>query len=77
MENIYLPKELFADEFKDYSNQTKLLFSFLLTDSEMLSTTISVADIMSVARLINNLGETRLHSLKGELSKEIRERSVS
>lgn len=77
MENIYLPKELFTDEFKDFSNQTKLLFSMLLTDSAMLSTAISVTDIISVAQLINILGENRLITLKGGLSKEIRERSVS
>lgn len=77
MENIYLPKELFADEFKNFSNQTKLLFSMLLTDSAMLSTAISVDDIISVAQLINILGENRLITLKGGLSEEIRERSVS
>ena len=72
MENIYLPKE-----FKNFSNQTKLLFSMLLTDSAMLSTAISVDDIISVAQLINILGENRLITLKGGLSEEIRERSVS
>lgn len=77
MENIYLPKELFTDEFKKFSNQTKLLFSMLLTDSAMLSTAISVDDIISVAQLINILGENRLITLKGGLSEEIRERSVS
>jgi len=77
MENIYLPKELFTDEFKYFSNQTKLLFSMLLTDSAMLSTAISVDDIISVAQLINILGENRLITLKGGLSEEIRERSVS
>lgn len=77
MENIYLPKELFTDEFKIFSNQTKLLFSMLLTDSAMLSTAISVDDIISVAQLINILGENRLITLKGGLSEEIRERSVS
>lgn len=77
MENIYLLKELFTDEFKNFSNQTKLLFSMLLTDSAMLSTAISVDDIISVAQLINILGENRLITLKGGLSEEIRERSVS
>lgn len=77
MENIYLSKELFTDEFKNFSNQTKLLFSMLLTDSAMLSTAISVDDIISVAQLINILGENRLITLKGGLSEEIRERSVS
>ncbi len=77
MENIYLPKESFTDEFKNFSNQTKLLFSMLLTDSAMLSTAISVDDIISVAQLINILGENRLITLKGGLSEEIRERSVS
>lgn len=77
MENIYLPKELFTDEFKNFSNQIKLLFSMLLTDSAMLSTAISVDDIISVAQLINILGENRLITLKGGLSEEIRERSVS
>lgn len=77
MENIYLPKELFTDEFKNFPNQTKLLFSMLLTDSAMLSTAISVDDIISVAQLINILGENRLITLKGGLSEEIRERSVS
>lgn len=77
MENIYLPKELFTDEFKNFSNQTKLLFSMLLTDSAMLSTAISVDDIISVAQLINILGENRLITFKGGLSEEIRERSVS
>ena len=77
MENIYLPQELFTDEFKNFSNQTKLLFSMLLTDSAMLSTAISVDDIISVAQLINILGENRLITLKGGLSEEIRERSVS
>lgn len=77
MENIYLPKELFTDAFKNFSNQTKLLFSMLLTDSAMLSTAISVDDIISVAQLINILGENRLITLKGGLSEEIRERSVS
>ena len=77
MENIYLPKELFTDEFKKFSNQTKLLFSMLLTDSAMLSTAISVDDIISVAQLINILGENRLITLKGGLSEEICERSVS
>lgn len=77
MENIYLQKELFTDEFKNFSNQTKLLFSMLLTDSAMLSTAISVDDIISVAQLINILGENRLITLKGGLSEEIRERSVS
>lgn len=77
MENIYLPKELFTDEFKNFSNQTKLLFSMLLTDSAMLSTAISVDDIISVAQLINILGENRLITLEGGLSEEIRERSVS
>lgn len=77
MENIYLPKELFTDKFKNFSNQTKLLFSMLLTDSAMLSTAISVDDIISVAQLINILGENRLITLKGGLSEEIRERSVS
>ena len=71
MENI------FTDEFKNFSNQTKLLFSMLLTDSAMLSTAISVDDIISVAQLINILGENRLITLKCGLSEEIRERSVS
>ena len=77
MENIYLPKELFTDEFKNFSNQTKLLFSMLLTDSAMLSTAISVDDIISVAQLINILGENRLITLIGGLSEEMREWSVS
>ena len=63
MENIYLPRELFTEEFKDYSNEAKLAFSILLTDSEMLSNAISVTD--------------RLQNLKKKLSEEIRIRGVS
>lgn len=77
MENIYLPKELFTEEFKDYSNEAKLVFSILLTDSEMLSNAISVTDLMSVARLIDALGKERLQKLKKKLSEEIRNRGVS
>lgn len=77
MENIYLPKELFTEKFKDYSNETKLAFSILLTDSEMLSNAISVTDLMSVARLIDALGKDRLQNLKKKLSEEIRNRGVS
>lgn len=77
MENIYLPKELFTEEFKDYSNEAKLAFSILLTDSEMLSNAISVTDLMSVARLIDALGKERLQKLKKKLSEEIRNRGVS
>lgn len=64
MENIYLPRELFTEEFKDYSNEAKLAFSILLTDSEILSNAISVTDLMSVARLIDTLGKDRLQNLK-------------
>lgn len=77
MENIYLPMELFTEEFKDYSNEAKLAFSILLTDSEMLSNAISVTDLMSVARLIDALGKDRLQNLKKKLSEEIRIRGVS
>lgn len=77
MENIYLPRELFTEEFKDYSNGAKLAFSILLTDSEMLSNAISVTDLMSVARLIDALGKDRLQNLKKKLSEEIRIRGVS
>ena len=64
MENIYLPRELFTEEFKDYSNEAKLAFSILLTDSEMLSNAISVTDLMSVARLIDALGKDRLKNFQ-------------
>lgn len=77
MENIYLPREFFTEEFKDYSNEAKLAFSILLTDSEMLSNAISVTDLMSVARLIDALGKDRLQNLKKKLSEEIRIRGVS
>lgn len=77
MENIYLPRELFTEEFKDYSNEAKLAFSILLTDSEMLSNAISVTDLMPVARLIDALGKDRLQNLKKKLSEEIRIRGVS
>ena len=49
----------------------------LLTDSAMLSTAISVDEIISVAQLINIIVENQLITLKGGLSEEIRERSVS
>ena len=77
MENIYLPRELFTEEFKDYSNEAKLAFSILLTDSEMLSNAISVTDLMSAARLIDALAKDRLQNLKKKLSEEIRIRGVS
>ncbi len=64
MENIYLPRELFTEEFKDYSNEAKLAFSILLTDSEMLSNAISVTDLMSVARLIDALGKESFAKLE-------------
>lgn len=68
---------MFTEEFKDYSNEAKLAFSILLTDSEMLSNAISVTDLMSVARLIDALGKDRLQNLKKKLSEEIRIRGVS
>ena len=68
---------MFTEEFKDYSNEAKLAFSILLTDSEMLSNAISVTDLMSVARLIDTLGKDRLQNLKKKLSEEIRIRGVS
>lgn len=71
-ENIYLPKELFTEEFKDFSNETKLLFSMLLTDSATITNEISIADFTDVAKLINTLGKNRLIALKDTFSEEIK-----
>lgn len=74
---IYIYRGIVYRGIQNYSNEAKLAFSILLTDSEMLSNAISVTDLMSVARLIDALGKDRLQNLKKKLSEEIRIRGVS
>lgn len=48
--DIYIPKSLMTAEYKNYSAETKLLFSILLTNSA------TATSIMQVASLIENIG---------------------
>lgn len=64
---FYLPKEIMTDEYREYSAETKLLFAMLLSNSKTSSA------IISVARLIDELGSKEINFLHKELKKTIEE----
>ena len=64
---FYLPKEIMADEYREYSAETKLLFAMLLSNSKTSSA------IIGVARLIDELGSKEINFLHKELQKTIAE----
>ena len=55
---FYLPKEIMADEYREYSAETKLLFAMLLSNSKTSSA------IIGVARLIDELGSKEIKELQ-------------
>lgn len=60
---FYLPKEVMEDEYRKYSAETKLLFAMLLSSSKTSSS------IMSVAKLIDDLGSKEVNLLHKKLQK--------
>ena len=62
---FYMPKEIMSSEYKDYSAETKLLFSMLISNAK---TATAVAD---TAKLIEDIGMRKISSMMHTLSSEI------
>lgn len=60
---FYVPKKLMDKEYSEYLVESKILFSIIL------STAQNTKAIMSCAKLIANLGDDEIHSLKSEMKK--------
>lgn len=54
---FYLPKEIVTAEYKDVSNEAKLLFSMIFTNATNASA------IKEAAQLINKIGSNRLNEM--------------
>ncbi|MEE1170804.1 MAG: hypothetical protein U0K87_00450 [Ruminococcus sp.] len=62
---FYLPDELFTNDYKDYSNESKLLFAMLLTNMQ------TAKGVMDTARLINEIGSRKISSMHKIVESEI------
>jgi len=62
---FYLPPELFTDEYKDFPNESKMLFGMLLTNME------TAKGVMETARLINEIGSRSISSMHKIVESEI------
>lgn len=58
MDEYYcLPKELLTEEYSDYSLQTKLLFSIIITEAE------TIKSITDMSKLITDVGSKKLSTI--------------
>ena len=62
---FYMPKEIMSSEYKDYSAETKLLFSMLISNAKTAS---AIAD---TAKLIEDIGVRKISSMHKSLGNEI------
>ncbi len=62
---FYMPKEIMSSEYKDYSAETKLLFSMLISNAK---TSSAIAD---TAKLIEDIGLRKISSMHKSLKSEI------
>lgn len=60
---FYVPKKLMDKEYSEYPVESKILFSIILSTAQNTKT------IMSCAKLIANLGDDEIRSLKSEMKK--------
>lgn len=60
---FYVPKKLMDKEYSEYPVESKILFSIIL------STAQNTKAIMNCAKLIANLGDDEIRSLKSEMKK--------
>lgn len=60
---FYVPKKLMDKEYSEYPVESKILFSIIL------STAQNTKAIMICAKLIANLGDDEIRSLKSEMKK--------
>ena len=63
---FYLPKELMDDNYKLYSIETKMLFAILLSSSQ------SAKSISNVAKLIEDIGNTKINAMCKDLKISMR-----
>lgn len=56
-EYYYLPKELITPQYADYSLQTKMLFSIVITEAE------TAKSVMEMSQLINDLGSKNISAI--------------
>ncbi len=62
---FYIPKEIMTSDFKDYSAETKLLFSMLISNAR------TAAAIEDTAKLIEQIGVRKISSMHKSLESEI------
>lgn len=62
---FYMPKEIMSSEYKDYSAETKLLFSMLISNAKTAS---AIAD---TAKLIEDIGVRKISTMHKSLGNEI------
>ena len=62
---FYIPKEIMTSDFKDYSAETKLLFSMLISNAR------TAAAIEDTAKLIEQIGVRKIGSMHKSLESEI------
>ncbi len=62
---FYMPKEIMSSEYKNYSAETKLLFSMLISNAKTAS---AIAD---TAKLIEDIGVRKISSMHKSLENEI------
>lgn len=56
-EYYYLPKELVTPQYADYSLQTKMLFSIVISEAE------TAKSVMEMSQLINDIGSKNILAL--------------
>lgn len=61
----FLPPELFTSEYRNYSNEAKLLFSMLISNAK------TAAAIADTAKLIEEIGVRKISSMHKSLESEI------
>lgn len=62
---FYMPKEIMSNEYKNYSAETKLLFSMLISNAK------SATAIADTAKLIEDIGVRKISSMHKSLENEI------
>lgn len=62
---FYIPKELMAAEYREYSAESKLLFSMLISNGKTASA------IAETAKLIEDVGVRKISSMHKSLEQEI------
>lgn len=63
---FYIPKEIMSVEYINYSAETKLLFSMLISNAE------TAAAMLDTAKLIEEIGVRKISTMQKSLAEEMK-----